>query len=79
MSKRIAMFAGLLVFGVVGTGVGRANEVEDDVAQCRKTCFREQCGPAARQCRSNPRNTESQCASARQACEKKCIQSECAT
>lgn len=79
MSNCVVMVAGLFVLGLVGTGVGRANEVEDDVAQCRKTCFRAQCGPAARQCRSDRRNTEAQCVSARQACEKKCIQTECAT
>lgn len=56
-----------------------AQDIEQEVAQCRKACFRTTCNPPYQSCLADRTKTRSQCVVARKSCERRCITFECAT
>lgn len=79
MSFRLGLAALLLAAAIAGPA--RGTEVEEEVAQCRKTCLR-QCGVQFQGClravaapgqqTDRPARQQAQCAKARASCQKSC-------
>lgn len=68
-----------LALGLGGPGPAAAQDIEQEVAQCRKACFRTTCNPPYQSCLADRTKTRSQCVVARKSCERRCITFECAT
>ncbi len=79
MTRRNWLKGGLVAALFALAGPVLATEVEEEVAQCRKECFRNTCAPAFRTCTSDPGKNRTVCERTRKSCEDKCIKVECAT